>query len=106
MFEYASYTQRTMVNIPANYMLKIPEDLSYQLGMEGHVYMGPWTKGPQTTDFNYRNHSVYICTDLIKDWMAGDKRAPPNLKMQTIDFPHLLYHPMRQTCFRQVSVCT
>ena len=76
MFEYDSYTQRTTVNLPVKYMLIIPEDLSYQLCMEGHVYMGPQTKAVQTTDMNYRNHTVYIYTDLIQDGVVGDTRAP------------------------------
>ena len=75
MFEYASYTQRTTVNIPVNYMLIIPEDLSYQLGMEGRVYMGPRTKAARTTDVNYRNNTVYIYMDLIKDSVMGDQQA-------------------------------
>ena len=44
MFEYDSYSQRTTVNVPANYMVIIPDDLSYQLGMEGCVYLGPRIK--------------------------------------------------------------
>ena len=114
MFEYDSYTQRTTVNIPANYMLIIPEDLSYQLGMEGRVYMGPRTKAARTTDLNYRNHTVYMYMDLIKDSVMGNKQAPllrqmavhPNssVNMRTVVFPHLIYHPMKHTCFRQVAV--
>ena len=73
MFEYHSYTQRTTVNLPTNYILIIPEDLSYQLGMEGRVYM----------EYMHPNSSV---------------------NMQTVNFPRLICHPMKHTCFRQVTV--
>ena len=76
MFEYDSYTQRTTVNLPVNYMLIIPEDLSYQLGLEGCVYMGPRTKAVRTTDVDYINHIVYIYMDLIQDGVVVDTQAP------------------------------
>ena len=57
MLEYDCYTERTTVNLPANYMLMILEDLSYHLGIEGHVYMGLRRKEVQTKDVYYRNHT-------------------------------------------------
>ena len=97
-FDVTRYTQRTTVNIPPNYMLIIPEDLSYQLGMEGRVYMGPRMKAARTTDVNYRNHKR---APLLRQ-MAVHPNSSVN--MRTVDFPYLIYHPMKHTYFRQVSV--
>ena len=104
MFEYNSYTQRTTVNIPANYMLIIPEDLSYQLGMEGRVYTGPRTKAARTTDVNYRNHTIYIYTNMIQDGVVGDKRAPLLRQMAVHPNSSVNMRIVKHTYFIQVSV--
>ena len=65
MFGYNSYTMKTRVTVPDKCPLIIREDLSNQLSIEGRIYMGPRTKGTQTTNVNNRNHTVYIYSDLI-----------------------------------------
>ena len=56
-------------------MLIIPEDLSYQLGMEPCVYIGPRTKGTLTMDVDYQYHTIYICYDLDENGVVRDSEA-------------------------------
>ena len=66
VFSYNTVTHKTTISLPQDTMLVIPEDLSIQLGLRGKVYLGRRTRADDVTDVNYKNHTVYVYTDIIK----------------------------------------
>ena len=68
VFSFNTFNQKTAISLPHDYMLVIPEDLSLQLGLRGKVYLGRRTRPEDMTDVNYRNHTVYVYTDIVKTW--------------------------------------
>ena len=65
VFSFNTFNQKTAISLPQDYKLVIPEDMSLQLGLRGKVYLGGRTKPKDMTDINYRNHTVYVYTDII-----------------------------------------
>ena len=77
MFSFNTFNQKTAISLPHDYMLVIPEDLSLQLGLRGKVYLGRRTRPEDMTDVNYRNHTVYVYTDIIKKRGGRPHRGTP-----------------------------
>ena len=76
VFSYNTLTHKTTISLPRDTMLVIPDHLSLQLGLRGKVYLGRRTKATEVTDVNFRNHTVYVYTDLIRNVVVGDTEAP------------------------------
>ena len=70
MFEYKSYTMKTTVALLDNYLLNIPEDLSYQLSIGR-----PRTRCTQTMDSKHRNHVIFTYINLIQNRVVRDTQA-------------------------------
>lgn len=114
IFTYNPFTMKTLVSMPQDCMLIIPEYVSHQLGLEGKIYMGRRTKGKLITDVDYRNHTVYVYSDIIHNTIVGDTEAPmlrcmsvnnrSSRQVETVTFPNLIFHPVKQYHFREVTV--
>ena len=114
VFSYNTLTHITSVALPRDTLLFIPEHLSLQLGLRGKVYLGRRTKVLEVTDVNFRNHTVYVYTDLIRNVVVGDTEAPllrcmavknqSNEAMTTYDFANPVFIPLNTTDFKEVTV--
>ena len=114
VFNYDEFTMKTWVALPRHTMLYIPEYLSYQLGLNGRRHLGRRARGEMVTDVDYRNHTVYVYTDIIHDCAVGDTQAPllrsmaidpqSPLNVQTFSFPNLIFHPLKQSHFKEITV--
>ena len=114
IFSYDNLTMKTTIALPADTMLVIPEFLSLQLGLEGKVHLGRRSRPTMVTDVNFRNHSVYVYTDIVKNTVVGDTEAPLlrciSVKNQspeamvTEDFAHLTFLPMNTSNFQEVTI--
>ena len=114
VFSFNTFNQKTAISLPHDYMLVIPEDLSLQLGLRGKVYLGRRTKPEDMTDVNYRNHTVYVYTDIIKNVVVGNTEAPllrctgvknnSEEAMMTYDFPNPVYVPLNTNYFKEVTI--
>ena len=66
------------------------------------------------TDFNYKNHTVYVYTDIIKNIVVGDTEAPllrcmavknkSQEDMMTYDFPNPVYIPLNTNYLKEVTI--
>ena len=87
-------------------MLIMSEGLSYQLGMEGHIYMGPRTKETQTKDVDYTKKQCLYLLQPDSERGGGDTETPflkqiavkPHSKksIKTYIFRHLMFQ--RDNC--------
>ena len=114
VFSFNTFNQKTSISLPHDHMLVIPEDLSLQLGLRGKVYLGRRTRPEDMTDVNYRNHTVYVYTDIIKNVVVGDTEAPllrctgvknnSEEAMTTYDFPNPVYVPLNTNYLKEVTI--
>ena len=114
VFSYNTVTHKTTISLPQDTMLVIPEDLSIQLGLRGKVYLGRRTRADDVTDVNYKNHTVYLYTDIIKNVVVGDTEAPllrctavknkSEEDMTTYDFPNPIYIPLNTNYLKEVTI--
>ena len=114
VFSYNTVTHKTTISLPQDTMLVIPEDLSIQLGLRGKVYLGRRTRADDVTDVNYKNHTVYVYTDIIKSIVVGDTEAPllrctavknkSQEDMTTYDFPNPVYIPLNTNYLKEVTI--
>ena len=94
-------------------MLVIPEDLSIQLGLRGKVYLGRRTRADDVTNVNYKNRTVYVYTDIIKN-VVCDTEAPllrcttvknkSEEDMTTYDFPNPIYITLNTNYLKEVTI--
>ena len=85
-----------------------------QLGLRGKVYLGRRTKPEDMTDVNYRNHTVYVYTDIVKNVVVGDTEAPllrctgvknnSEEAMTTYNFPNPVYVPLNTNYLKEVTI--
>ena len=95
-------------------MMVIPEHLSLQLGLSGKVYLGRRTKATEGTDINFRNHTVYVYTDLIRNVVVGDTEAPllrcmavknqSQEAMTNYDFANLVFIPLNTNYLKEATI--
>ena len=114
VFSFNTFNQKTTISLPHDHMLVIPEDLSLQLGLRGKVYLGRRTKPEDMTDVNYRNHTVYVYTDIVKNVVVGDTEAPllrctgvknnSEEAMTTYNFPNPVYVPLNTNYLKEVTI--
>ena len=114
VFSFNTFNQKTSISLPHDHMLVIPEDLSLQLGLRGKEYLGRRTRPEDMTDVNYRNHTVYVYTDIIKNVVVGDTEAPllrctgvknnSEEAMTTYDFPNPVYVPLNTNYLKEVTI--
>ena len=115
VFEYVEDQKKVSINIPSDHILIIPEELSYQLGLNGNRFLANHGKGDAVMDIHHNAHAVYVYTDIIKHNIVGDAHAPllraVSLKwndtatvVQNISFSNLHYRPLRSASFREISV--
>ena len=109
VFSYNTVTHKTNISLPEDTMLVIPEDLSIQLGLRGKVYLGRRTRADDVTDVNYKNHTVHVYTDIIKNTEAPLLRctAVKNKSqedMTTYDFPNPVYIPLNTNYLKEVTI--
>ena len=113
-FSFNTFNQKTSISLPHDHMLVIPEDLSLQLGLRGKVYLGRRTRPEDMTDVNYRNHTVYVYTDIVKNVVVGDTEAPllrctgvknnSEEAMTTYNFPNPVYVPLNTNYLKEVTI--
>ena len=115
IFEYSEHLKKVNVNVPSDHLLIIPEELSYQLGMNGNRFLANQGQGGEVMDIHHNAHAVYVYTDIIKHNIVGDAHAPllraVSLKwkesataVQNISFSNLHYRPVKSSSFREISV--
>ena len=114
VFSFNTFNQKTTISLPHDHMLVIPEELSIQLGLRGKLYLGRRTKPMDMTDVNYRNHTVYVYTDIIKNVVVGDTEAPllrctavknsSEEPMSTYDFLNPVYIPLNTNYLKEVTM--
>lgn len=114
VFSFNTFNQKTSISLPHDHMLVIPEELSIQLGLRGKLYLGRRTKPMDMTDVNYRNHTVYVYTDIIKNVVVGDTEAPllrctgvknsSEEPMSTYDFLNPVYIPLNTNYLKEVTM--
>ena len=72
MFGYHIPSQKVRIYVPRNYIMQIPENLSYQLGFFGQTYFTGFNQGSTVADVNYRLHSMYVYCDRAMYGLVGD----------------------------------
>ena len=98
LFSYNTLTNKTTISFPHDTLLVIPEHLSLQLGLSGKVYLGRRTKATEVTDVNFRNHTVYVYTDLIRNIVVGDTEAHLLRCMAAVRAGAPLYSTLENGC--------
>ena len=114
VFSYNILTHKTTISLPRDTMLVIPDHPSLQLGLRGKVYLGRRTKDTEVTDVNFRNHTVYMYTDLIRNIVVGDTEAPllrcmavknqSQEAMTTYDFANPVFIPLNTNYFTEATI--
>ena len=113
LFHYNPYSRRCTICLPKGVILQLPENLAWQLGFEGGTFLINKTTSSHVVDLQYRAQTIYVYSDIVRDSIVGDKRAPllrvvnVNPKYgdtQTVAFQPLIYQPLSKTSFRQISV--
>ena len=76
MFALNRISRKVTIFLPHNYLLRIPLNLSYQLGFGGQTFFTHTTYAPDVMDVNYRLHNMYVYTDAIRYGIVGDTMVP------------------------------
>ena len=113
IFSYDKTTMKCTIYLPPTVILKLPPNLSYQLGFGENSFLAGKTQGSYVVDVNYKANAIYVYSDVIESTPVGDRKVPllrtitlsgKKKTTQTVSFQHLVYQPVCCSSFRQISI--
>jgi hypothetical protein len=113
LFTYATETMRTTIQLPDNTVLRIPDEVSQQLGFGTQRYFGSKLEASQVTDVHLGTQTLYVYSDVIKNVVVGDTHVPllrtvpvgnHEKGMNFVSFQNIIYHPVKTSSIREISV--